>query len=128
MNYNFDQIINRHHTNCVKYDCAKFFCPDIPDDFIPMWIADMDFATPDEVKNAMHKWIEKSIFGYTRITDSKYYSSVAGWMERRFSWNIQNYTIIPCDGIVNALHHFVTLMTKPNEGVIIQPPVYPQWH
>ena len=53
MHYDFNQVITRHHTNSVKYDCAKYFCPGIPDDFIPMWVADMDFATPDDVKNAM---------------------------------------------------------------------------
>ena len=127
MHYDFNQVITRHHTNSVKYDCAKYFCPGIPDDFIPMWVADMDFATPDDVKNAMIERIKKSIFGYTYITDPDYNAAIIGWMNRRFSWNIQKYTIIPCNGVVNALHHFVTLMTNPGEGVIIQPPVYPQF-
>lgn len=62
--------------------------------------------------------IKKSIFGYTYITDPDYNAAIIGWMNRRFSWNIQKYTIIPCNGVVNA--HFVTLMTNPGEGVIIR--------
>ena len=89
MHYDFNQVITRHHTNSVKYDCAKYFCPGIPDDFIPMWVADMDFATPDDVKNAMIERIKKSIFGYTYITDPDYNAAIIGWMNRRFSWNIQ---------------------------------------
>ena len=66
MKYNFDEVIDRYDTNSVKYENAKEEEPDLKDDFIPLWIADMDFACPPEVIKAMHERLDRKI-GCIRI-------------------------------------------------------------
>jgi len=127
LKYNFDQIINRYNTNCAKYDCAKYLYQGIPDDVIPMWVADMDFAVPPEVLAAMHDRIDQGILGYTYVMDPGYSASIMRWMKDRFQWDISNCTILPTGNVVDTLHHIVSLLTEPGDGVIVQPPVYPQF-
>ena len=67
MKYNFDEIINRVGTQCAKYDGAKTINPYLSDDFIPMWVADMDFATPDVVLQSMKAIIDQRILGYSFV-------------------------------------------------------------
>ena len=63
MKYDFDTVINRYNTNSLKYDCAGQW--GVPADVLPMWVADMDFATAPEILEAMHESINHGIFGYS---------------------------------------------------------------
>ena len=86
MKYNFDEVIDRYDTNSVKYENAKEEEPDLKDDFIPLWIADMDFACPPEVIKAMHERLDRKILGYSDILDSKYMDAVKNWMYTHYDW------------------------------------------
>jgi cystathionine beta-lyase len=119
--YNFDEIIQRRGTDSVKHDFnLEYFGKD---DIIPMWVADMDFRTPDFIMKAIRKRTEHEILGYTKRSDG-FYQAIRDWYKRRQNWNIETDWIIFSPGIVPALHFAVRAFTSPGDKVIIQPPVY----
>ena len=119
--YNFDEIIERHGTLCVKYDFnLEYFGTE---DINPMWVADMDFRTPDFIMKAIRKRTEHEILGYTKRSDG-FYQAIRDWYKRRQNWDIETDWIIFSPGIVPALHFAVRAFTSPGDKVIIQPPVY----
>ena len=124
MKFNFDEIIDRNNTNSTKYGTAQLMHPELPDGFIPMWIADMDFACPQPVLDAMKARLDKRILGYSFILDPEYYAAVVGWMKRRYDWTVDPDSIVFSGGIIKALNISVQHLTKPGDGVIIQSPVY----
>ena len=128
MKYNFDEIIDRKNTNCVKYDTAKMMHPELPEDFIPMWVADMDFACPQPILDAMKARLDKRILGYSFIQDPEYFDAVVGWMKRRHDWDVALDSIIYSAGVVRAMHTAVQELTAPGDGVIIQTPSYHPFH
>jgi len=119
--YNFDEIIERKGTNCLKYDALKMFFRS--EDPLPLWVADMDFRTPDFIVDAIKKRAEHEIFGYSFRPDS-YFDAVIGWMKRRHDWEIKKEWISFSPGVVAGLTMAVETFSKPGEGVIVQPPVY----
>lgn len=124
MEYNFDQVINRWNTSCEKYDMITE--KGYPQDMIPLWVADMDFAAPDCVKDAMRQVVDRGIFGYSHCMDG-YFKAVEGWFSRRYGWQIQGSWIIHTPGVVTALSAAVRVVTQPGDAVLIQPPVYHQF-
>lgn len=121
MHYNFDEIINRERTGSVKYDLRKRIFGD--EKVLPLWVADMDFRTPDFIMGALQKRLEHEILGYTLIPPS-FYKSVADWNKRRHNWMIKSEWISFSPGVVPALNLLVMAFTQPGDGIIIQPPVY----
>jgi cystathionine beta-lyase len=121
MHYNFDEVINRERTGSVKYDLRKRIFGD--EKVIPLWVADMDFRTPDFIVGAIQKRLEHEILGYTVIPPS-FYQSVADWNKRRHNWMIKSEWISFSPGVVPALNLLVMAFTRPGDGIIIQPPVY----
>ena len=119
--YNFDEIIDRRHTDCVKYDGYQEIYG--ADDLLPLWVADMDFRTPDFVLEAMQKRLEHPVMGYF-IHPEQYYSSIVNWMQRRHGWTIRPEWIEFAPGIVPGLAFLVQAFTQPGDKVIVQPPVY----
>ena len=119
--YNFDEIVPRKGTNSLKYDALeKFFgSPDI----LPLWVADMDFKTPDFIVNAIKERAAHEIYGYTFNPES-YFEAIIGWMKRRHSWDIQKEWISFSPGVVAGLTIAVEAFSDPGDGVIVQPPVY----
>lgn len=117
--YNFDKEINRRQTNSIKYDREKAQDPRI----IPMWVADMDFETLPEVKQALEKRAQHGIFGYAAPTNS-YYQSVINWMKNRHQFDIQKDWIVTTPGVVTALKIAVRTYTKENDSIMIMKPVY----
>lgn len=117
----FDKIINRYETNCAKWDECREICGR---DVIQLAVADMDFKSPKEILNVMHKIVEHGIFGYT-ILSKKYYQSVINWYKKRHGWNISKEWIIysPRVGIGASL--IIQNMTKKGDGIILQTPAYP---
>ncbi|MDR1677830.1 MAG: aminotransferase, partial [Deltaproteobacteria bacterium] len=83
--YNFDEIIPRKNTNCIKYDFALE--RGMPEGLLPMWVADMDFRTPPEVIDRLVEVARHGIFGYTEVKDD-YYQSVVNWFQSRFNYRI----------------------------------------
>ena len=122
MIFDFDSAIHRIGTSCVKHEgAAAYFGSNT--DVIPMWVADMDFAAPEAVTIALMERAAHPIYGYTFYPDSLYDALIA-WMKARHNWEIQRSWLIMCPGVVTALHATVLAVTKPNETVIVQSPVY----
>ncbi|MDR0660794.1 MAG: PatB family C-S lyase [Prevotellaceae bacterium] len=119
--YNFDEIVERHNTGCVKYDGreAVFGNPDI----IPLWVADMDFKVADVILEDVQKQIEHGILGYPFIQLSVY-KSIITWLKDRHQWDIKAHWLTFCPGVVPGLGAAVQAFTKPGDKIIIQPPVY----
>lgn len=122
-NYDFDQIIDRSGTNSVKYEDK----PDdglLPSNYIPLWIADMDFACPQPVLDAMKARLDQKILGYSRLSGDNYFNAVTGWMKRRHNWTVDPDTIVYSSGTVATINLCVEKLTQPGEGVIINTPCY----
>ena len=133
MNYNLDQIIDRGGTGSNKWDSYRggsHAGPIVPidpklqsDGPIPMWVADMDFSSPQSVLDALSKRVDHGIFGYTSASEG-YYSSVVSWFEKRHAWKISKEWITTTPGVVPALHFAVKTWCHKGDKVLIQKPVY----
>ena len=121
MKYNFDELICRKHTDALKIEALA------PrwgrTDLLPMWVADMDFKTPDFIVEAMKKRMACEIFGYTSKPDS-WYDAIISWQARKHQWTIEKEMISFVPGVVPALAMAVQAFTERGEKVMIQQPVY----
>jgi cystathionine beta-lyase len=119
--WNFDEPTDREGTDCIKYDRREeiFGVKDV----IPMWVADMDFKTPDFIVEALHKRMRHEIFGYS-YRSPEYFSSIINWVRTRHNWTLEKEWISFCPGIVPALNFCTLAFTQPGDGIIVQPPVY----
>lgn len=122
--YDFDEIIDRTNTNSVKYDTAAVVNPYLPEEIVPMWIADMDFAVPEPIRDAMKARIDKKILGYSMPLDADYYLAVIDFMKRRHGREINFDNIIYSAGVIDAMKVAVQKFTKKGDGVIINTPSY----
>ena len=133
--YNFDQIIPRTGTDCIKWDFYGHGGQPIEwsgcegeNRTLPLWVADMDFPSPQPVIDALTERARHGFFGYTGLTKD-YYETVIHWMNKRHGWEIERDWIVNTPGVVNALFQLVQAFVKPGEKVIVQPPVYhPFYH
>lgn len=119
--YNFDEVIERRGTNCVKFDLLKERFG--AENLTPLWVADMDFRTPDFIVNAIKKRCEHEVFGYTYASDT-YYESIINWVHYKHNWKIRKEWISYIPGIVKGIAFALQCFTCPGDKVIIQPPVY----
>ncbi|MBO4672812.1 MAG: pyridoxal phosphate-dependent aminotransferase [Bacteroidaceae bacterium] len=117
MKYDFDKIINRRSTNCVKWD-------ELEDaDVIPMWVADMDFETAPCILQALQERMKHGCFGYTLVPES-YYEATIQWFSRRHGWLIDRKSFIYTSGVVPAISAIIKAMAIAGDKVLIQTPVY----
>ena len=121
MKYNFDEIVDRSNTSCIKWDYVKEFLGE--DNLLPMWVADMDFKTPDFIIKAVKERANHEIFGYS-MRPQGYYQSIVDWVRNRHSWEIEKDWIVFSPGVVPALNMAVLAFTQPGDEIIVQPPVY----
>lgn len=121
MSINFDEIIPRTGTNCTKFDkrLAIFGNSHV----IPLWVADMDFAAPREVTEALINRATHPIYGYTFAPDSAYEALII-WVKQRFNWSIKREWIVLCPGVVQSLSAVILALSKANESTVTLPPVY----
>ena len=119
--YNFDKIVDRAGSHCLKYDALQEFYG--RNDLIPMWVADMDFETPDFIIDAMKRRLEHPILGYTMAYDS-YWQSIINWLMQRHSWQVEREWLCYIPGIVKGIGMVVNAFTSPGDKIVIQPPVY----
>ena len=120
MKYDFNRVIDRRNTYSIKYDPAS---RGKPDDVLPLWVADMDFAAPPCVIDALASHAQHGIFGYSE-PDAAYFSVIRNWFEKRFNWSVEREWLIVTPGVVNALYIAVRALTEPGDGIVIQQPVY----
>ena len=121
MDFNFDRIVDRRGTDCEKFDFAKEH--GIPEDALPLWVADMDFPAPQGVLDALRGRVDHGIFGYPGVKPDDA-EAVINWFETRFGWHAEPDWIVRTPGVVFALAMAVRAFTEPGEAVLIQPPVY----
>lgn len=133
MIYNFDEIIDRKGTNAMSTDGFREYIFHAPptmkfpyedEDFIRMWIADMDFATPVEVVQAIKDRAEKRIFGYTKILDSNYYRAFSSWTNNQYDWLFEKEHLVTSNGIIPALYELIDYICEPDEKILIVTPSY----
>ena len=121
MKYNFNEIIDRKGTDSLKYDFAVE--RGLPKDVLPLWVADMDFPVEDHIKEALIRAAEHAIFGYSDTKDD-YFEVLSSWYERRFFWKVKKEWLVKTPGVVFAIAMAIQALTKENEAIIIQEPVY----
>lgn len=133
MTYNFDEIIDRKSSNALSVDgfrehifhadsSMKF--PYKDDEFIRMWVADMEFATPQVIIDAIRERLKHRIFGYTKIFDPEYYNTFARWTEKKYQWQFEKDHLVTSNGVIPALYELVRFICKPDEKVLFVTPSY----
>ena len=125
MKYNFDEIVQRKHTDCLKYDNVKEIFG--TEEILPMWIADMDFKTPDFIVEAIRKRLDHELLGYTYCC-KRWRPAIQSWVSRHYNWSIEPEEIGFVGGIVPAISFALQCFTKAGDKVLIQPPVYHPYH
>ena len=120
-NLDFDKVVNRKNTRCLKYDFAVKRGK--PADVLPLWVADMDFETSSYIEDALVERAKEGIFGYSEV-QTPYFEILANWMKLHHNWEIQEDWLIKTPGVVFALAMAVKAYTQPGDSVLIQLPVY----
>ncbi|MDR6999805.1 MalY/PatB family protein [Neobacillus niacini] len=129
MKYNFDEVVNRRGTYSLKWDGEKLIkeiglTSRYDEETIPLFTADMDLPVPQPLIDALHKTVDHRIFGYS-IFPEEYFTAIQHWFKKRHDWDIKKEEIIYSPGTVHALNIAVRAFTNPDDGIIIQRPVYP---
>jgi cysteine-S-conjugate beta-lyase len=133
LKYNFDEVIERHGTFCVKWDYAEFLktygiTERFDEETIPVFTADMDFRCAQPISDALRKLVEHNVYGYTAVFPQgiglKYYEAITRWFERRHHWTILPEEIIYINGTVEAVKLAIEALTEKGEGVLINRPIY----
>ena len=114
--YNFDKVIERRGTGCVKWDESE-------EGIIPMWVADMDFPVAPAIQEAIRKRANHPVFGYTFVQED-YYEAIISWFQRRHQWTIAREHILYTIGVVPAMSVAIKALTMPGEKVLILSPDY----
>lgn len=120
-NLNFDEIIARKGTDCLKYDFASR--RGMPEDVLPFWVADMDFKTSSYVEDALIERVKHGIFGYSEVGEP-YFKAIANWMKKHHNWEIKREWLVKTPGVVYALAMAIKAFTNEGDSVLIQQPVY----
>lgn len=115
MKYDFDKVVNRRGTDAVKWEVG-------PDE-LPMWVADMDFQTAPEIREALSRRVEHGVFGYTEVPE-RWRQAYVNWWKKRHGFAMEGEALIFCTGVIPAISSAVRKLTTPNEKVIVQTPVY----
>lgn len=132
MKYNFDEIVERRGTNSMNTDGFRQYIfhddnivlPYPDEDLVRMWIADMEFACPEVVTDAMRKRVDSRIFGYTKIFDKEYYEVFEAWCSRRYGWTFPKSELVTSNGVIPALYELVGHICETDEKVLILTPSY----
>lgn len=121
MSFDFDAPIPRDNTDSVKHDgrADYFGTPDV----MPLWVADMDFAAPAEITQALLARAAHPVYGYSRYPEAMF-TALIDWMRVRHCWQVERDWVMPAPGVVPSLHAAVLAFAEAGQGVIVQPPVY----
>lgn len=119
----FDTAPDRRNTHCVKWDAMEDIYGVSPDEGLAMWVADMEFAAPDPIKEAVQAMVDHGVYGYFG-DESRYRAAIQWWMDTRHGWKIDPAWIFTTHGLVNGTAMCIDAFTKPGDGVVIFTPVY----
>ena len=120
-NLDFDKVIERKNTDCLKYDFAEK--RGMPKDVLSFWVADMDFKVSSYIEDALVERVQHGIFGYSEV-QTPYFETVRDWMQKHHNWEPQEKWLVKTPGIVFALAMAVKAYTEKGDGVLVQLPVY----
>lgn len=119
--YDFDKIVDRTGSGDLKHEVLQERYG--RSDLLPLWVADMDFETPQFITDALRKRLDHSLFGYT-VEPKDYWPTVQRWLKDHHQWDVRREWLTYIPGIVKGIGMVVNIFTKPGDKVIIQPPVY----
>ena len=120
-NLDFDIVIERKNTRSLKYDFAVNY--GMPEDLLPLWVADMDFKTSSYIEDALVERAKEGVFGYSEV-QTPYFEIVRDWMVKHHRWRPEESWLVKTPGVVTALAMAVKAYTEPGDAVLIQLPVY----
>ncbi len=120
---NFDEIIERRGTHCMKWDMMESLYGVPTDDGIAMWVADMDFRPPEVARRALQRLLDHGIFGYYG-DDRAYREAIAWWMMHRHGWKVEPEWIFTTHGLVNGTAMCIDAYSRPGDHVVLFTPVY----
>lgn len=121
MSYNFDEIIDRRNSDCLKYGVLQQRWGRT--DLLPLWVADMDFKTPDFILNALRHRLEHEVLGYT-ASDPRWRGSIADWLRSHHGYEVKEHELTFIPGIVRGIAFALQTFTKPGDKVMVFAPVY----
>lgn len=121
MKFNFDEIIDRKGTKCIKWDLYPQAFKQ--DGLLPLWIADMDFRAPGFIIEALRQRLEHEVLGYTGRCDC-WYKAIEGWLDTRFDWKVTHEMLTFIPGIVRGIAYVLHCFTEEGDCVMMTPPVY----
>lgn len=133
MQYNFDEIIERRGTNAMNTDGFRSYIfhagpekvfPYKDEEFVRMWVADMEFATPPEICDAIKRRVDDRIFGYSQVFDDGYYAAFSKWCRDRYDWDFPKEELVYSAGVVPALYQLGELLVGRDEKILIVTPAY----
>ncbi|HVP17835.1 MAG TPA: PatB family C-S lyase [Spirochaetia bacterium] len=119
--YDFDRVIDRRGTSSLKWDYGRKFTG--RDALLPLWVADMDFEAPPEIRAALARRAQHGIYGYTLEPESLFEAAQL-WLQGRHGWSVRRDWMLSSPGVIPCLSAAILALTEPGEGIIIQPPVY----
>jgi len=119
--YSFDEPVERKNTRAIKYEYAKR--RGLPEDILPLWVADMDFRSPPCVTEALDERSRHGIFGYSDITED-YVAAVQSWYRKRYAYEVNEQSLVTVQGVVFGLYTAISAFTRPGDAVMLQRPVY----
>lgn len=131
--YDFDEIIDRRHTNALNTDGFREYIfkagPDMKfkfkdEDFVRMWVADMEFATPKPILDAIKERLERRILGYTVVYENTYFEAYSKWCKNRYDWTPEKEELVFSPGIIPALYQIIEDVVKKDEKVLMFSPAY----
>lgn len=125
MSYNFDKKIERKKTDSRKWNNLTEVYGS--EDLLPMWVADMDFESSKEIKDAFKERVDHGVFGYPYLDDS-IYNSIISWTKKRYNWDIKKEWILFTPGVVAGLSIGINNIGQEGDNVIVQSPVYPPFY
>lgn len=121
MKFDFDKVVDRRNTDCVKYDGLRDAYG--RDDLLPLWIADMDFEVCPAIYEALEKRVSHKVYGYP-IARECYWNAIIGWLRRRHGFAVERDELCYVPGIVRGIGYIVNYFTSPGDKILIQEPVY----
>lgn len=119
--YDFDRVIDRRGTSSLKWDFSRRYTG--RDSLLPLWVADMDFEAPREIRDAIARRAEHGIYGYT-VEPESLFEAAQQWLGKRHGWSVNRDWMLASPGVIPCLSAAILALTEPGDGIVIQPPVY----
>lgn len=116
MLYDFNIFVDRFGTNSIKWEFMEILDREADQETIPMWVADMDFPCAGPIIEALHRRVDRRIFGYSTHRTPEFFRAVCGWYQHRFNWYVNSEDIVYSPGVVPAIAYLIDILTEPGDG------------